>query len=467
METVSDLRDSEADFSRALGRLAERTPFAEILAQADRGAGVRMDRRSVTASQTPRLKGAVIRVWGGERWIEGATSSLDPSSIARATDSVLHQLSKAVPGGPPPGEASTLRKEWTERPARPVGDADPDQLTALGKDILAWASSVPGVTESAVSLNWNDEERYYLNSAGAKAYQLLCRAGGFATAVAVENGQVEFDYLTTGAVGGWERYGIFTEAAVTEIAREAKQLLTAHTAPTGPMDVLLDPATAGTFAHESFGHGTEADQFLRDRSYLSPLMGRVLGPDILTLVDDGTRPEGFGTLRFDDEGTPTRRNLLIDKGRFVGALHDRVTASALRTTPTGNARRSDFLSRLFVRMTNTYIEPGDQTLEELVQEVKDGVLLEHTTSGIEDPLGGQMQIKVKKGRRIEHGRLTGLVKSMALSGKVLDVLRQVRGVSRPTDFVMTPGFCGKGHTDSLPVGSGGTYLLSTAVVGPA
>ncbi len=464
---MGDLRELETDLSGALARLTVRATFAEILAQAERGAGVRIDRRSVTASQTPRLRGAVIRVWAGQRWIEGATSSLDPSSLARATDSVLAQLAKATTGGPPPGEASTLRKEWTERPVRPVGDANPDELTALGRDILAWATSVPGVTESAVTLNWNDEERFYLNSAGAKAYQLLCRAGGFVTAVAVENGQVEFDYMTTAAIGGWERYEVFSETAVTETAREAKRLLTARTAPAGPMEVLLDPATAGTFAHESFGHGTEADQFLRDRSYLSPLMGQVLGPESLTLVDDGTHPEGFGTLRFDDEGTPTRRNVLIDRGRFVGALHDRVTASALHAPRTGNARRSDFLSRLFVRMTNTYIEPGDQSVEELVQQVKNGVLLEHTTSGIEDPLGGQMQIKVKKGRRIENGRLTDLVKSMALSGKVLDVLRNVRGVSRRSDFVMTPGFCGKGHTDTLPVGSGGTYLLSTAVVGPA
>lgn len=464
---MSDLRDFEEDLVRALSRLERLTPFAEILAQADRGESVRLDRHTLAVSQAPRLRGAVLRAWGGERWVEGATSSLEGPSIARATDAVIQQLSKAAEKSPAPGEASTLQRSWTERPSRPVSEAGVDEMIALARDVLAWEGAVPGVTEGGVTLSWNDEERYYLNTAGARAYQLLCRAGGFATPIAVENGRVEFDYISVGSLGGWERYGAFSEESITELARESRRLLAAKPPPTGTMSVLLDPSTSGTFAHESFGHGTEADQFLRDRSYLRPILGQVVAPETLTIVDDGTHPDGFGTLRFDDEGRSTQRTELIDHGRFVGALHDRVTAAALQARPTGNARRSDFLSRLFVRMTNTYVEPGDRLFEELVEEAKNGVVLEHTTSGIEDPLGGQMQIKVKKGRKIENGQLTDLVTSMALSGRVLDVLRQIRGVSRRADFDMTPGFCGKGHTDSLPVGSGGSYLLTTAVVGPA
>jgi len=146
---------------------------------------------------------------------------------------------------------------------------------------------------------------------------------------------------------------------------------------------------------------------------------------------------------------------------------DRECAAELGRRPTGNTRRSDFVSRPFVRMTNTYVEAGDRTMEELVEEAKDGVLLQNFTSGIEDPLGGNMQLKVKKGRKIEHGRLTDIVSSMALSGKVLEFLREIRGVSRASDLSFTPGSCGKGHTDMLPTGTGGPYLLSRAVVGPA
>jgi TldD protein len=118
-------------------------------------------------------------------------------------------------------------------------------------------------------------------------------------------------------------------------------------------------------------------------------------------------------------------------------------------------------------MTNTYVEPGEWKYDELIAEAKNGVLLERATSGIEDPLGGQMQLKVKKGHRIENGVVTDLVTSMALSGKVLDFLRGIRGVSRSDDFVIEPGYCGKGHSDVLPAGTGGVFLLSNAIVGPA
>jgi len=283
----------------------------------------------------------------------------------------------------------------------------------------------------------------------------------------VEAGKVEADFISEGGVGGVEMLDFLTEENVKAVAQSARELLTAGAPPTGTMTVLLDPGVAGIFAHESFGHGTEADQFVRDRSYLKPLLGQPVGPDFLTIVDNGAYPGGWGTIPFDDEGNPGQRTVLVERGRFVGALHDRETASVLDSQPTGNSRRSDIVSRPFVRMTNTYVEPGDWTFEELLKEAKNGVILERATSGIEDPLGGQMQLKVKKGHLIENGEQKGLVSSMALSGRVLDFLQGIRGMSGSKDFSISPGTCGKGHSDYLPTGTGGTYLLSTAVVGPA
>ncbi|MCI4317398.1 MAG: TldD/PmbA family protein, partial [Thermoplasmata archaeon] len=197
------------------------------------------------------------------------------------------------------------------------------------------------------------------------------------------------------------------------------------------------------------------------------LLGQVVGPECLTLVDDGSYPTGWGSIFFDDEGHPSQRTVLVDHGRFVEVLHDRESAAVFHRPATGNTRRADFLSRPFVRMTNTFVEPGGLSLEELATEAKNGVLLETCTSGIEDPLGGNMQIKVKKGHRIVNGEIGEILPSMALSGRVLEFLQAIRGVGLEKDFSMSPGFCGKGHTDLLPAGTGGTYLLSEAVVGPA
>ena len=290
---------------------------------------------------------------------------------------------------------------------------------------------------------------------------------GGLSAIAMENGRAEFDFDSRGGVGGREILEFITEPTAVQVAKGAKEMLAAADAPVGEMAVLLDGSVTGLFAHESFGHGTEADQFVRDRSYLKPILGEKVAPEFLTIADDGSFPGGWGSIYCDDEGHPGQKTVLVDHGRFVAALHDRETAAAYGTKATGNTRRADFLSRAFVRMTNTYVAPGDWSMEELVKEAKTGILLERGTSGIEDPLGGQMQLKVKRGHRIENGQITGLVSSMALSGKVLDFMKAIRGVGRNHGLTIEPGFCGKGSTDLLPIGTGGVPLLSTAVVGPA
>jgi predicted Zn-dependent protease len=464
---MGDLRACESDFTRALSRLERQTKFAEALAQSSTGQRVFLDRRTVSPSLSPRLHGVVFRAWGGGRWVEAATSALDTASIARAAEELATTLTKAGPGPDPPGVSSTLSGDWAKLPTLPLRDVGLDELISLGQDAVGWATSVPGIHDCQVVLGWADQERLYFNTAGARCHQLLCRVQVIANAIASENGRLESYQLIDGGLGGRDRLDRLSEESVSRTARAANSLLHAQSPPTGRMAVVLDPSVTGTFAHESFGHGTEADQFVRDRSYLKPLLGTSVAPECLTIVDDGTYPDAWGTLHFDDEGYAGHRTTLIDRGLFVGALHDRETAAAFHVPATGNSRRSDFLSRLYVRMTNTYVAPGDWSLEELIREAGNGVLLQRATSGIEDPQGGQMQLKVHKGRQIENGQLTQEVRSMALSGRVLDFLRSIRGVSGQSDFDMDPGTCGKGYTDPLPVASGGPYLLASAVVGPA
>jgi TldD protein len=464
---MTDLRELEPELSAALRRLEPHTKFADVLAQSTQGQGTRADHRTVGVSRSPWIRGAAIRAWGTDRWIEAATSQLDTGSLYETINLLIANLRRAGSGKDPPGVSNTTRREWVERPAKPMRDVPVEETIALAKDAVTWAREVPKVRDAQVRIEWADEERFYLNTAGARCYSSLPRVVGVVVPIAMENGRVEFDFDSSGGLGGRERIDFINPERVRETSEKAAQLLSAAAPPMGEMEVLLDPGTTGTLAHESFGHGTEADQFLRDRSYLKPLLGSMVGPETLTIVDDGAYPGGWGSIFCDDDGHPGQRTVLIDRGRFVSGLHDRETAGALHASPTGNARRADFLSRVFVRMTNTFVEPGDWTLEELVKETRHGVLLERATSGIEDPQGGQMQLKVKYGHRIENGERAELVSSMALSGKVLDVLKSVRGVSRKSDFEITVGTCGKGHTDMLPVGSGGTYLLATAIVGPA
>lgn len=460
------LRAAEADISRVLRSLEGRTAYAEVMAQTTAGHRLRHDKRSTTPEPLARLEGAVFRAWTGERWAETASSGLSARSLADSAQALAAELPNNR-HAPPPGESAVGSLEQETPEQRPVAGFSLEDRLELARTWFGWATSVAGIGNAIVAIEHSTDERLFLSTAGARRFQRMTRTRGTVVPLAIDGAKVEYDFLGHGGTGGAEVLDYFTESRVLEAARESKSLLTAGSAPTGRMPVLLDPSTAGTFAHESFGHGTEADQLLRNRSYLKPLLGEVVAPEAITLIDDGSYPGGWGSIYFDDEGHPAQRTVLVKRGRFIEVLHDRESAAAMGRQPTGNTRRADFLSRPFVRMTNTFVEPGDWTFEELVEEAKDGVLLQSCTSGIEDPLGGYMQIKVKKARRIQGGKVGEILPSLALSGKVLDFLKSVRGVGRKTDFAMSPGYCGKGHTDLLPAGTGGAYLLAEAVVGPA
>jgi TldD protein len=464
---MSPLSTVEDSLTRALRRLEPRTSYAEALAQSTDGHSLRLDRQARTPEPGPQLDGVVFRAWDGAKWIEGAASGFAPRTLEAIVDDLAGRLPASALATPPPGESPTGRLERSTVERRPLVEFALERRLELARCLFDWSMAVPGVSNTIVTLAHQIDERLFVSTAGARCHQRVARVRGTVVAIAVEGARVEYDYLTLGETGGAEVLDALAQERVVAMAREARALLSAPTPPTGRLAVVLDPSSSGTFAHESFGHGTEADQLLRERSYLKPLLGQTVGPADLTLVDDGSYPAGWGTIYFDDEGHPSQRTVLVDHGRFVEVLHDRESAAAMGRRATGNTRRADFLSRPFVRMTNTFVEPGDWSRDELIREARDGVLLEHCTSGIEDPLGGNMQIKVKKAHRIRHGEVGELIGSMALSGKVLDFLRATRGVSRAADFEMSPGYCGKGHTDLLPAGTGGPYLLSEAVVGPA
>jgi len=462
-----DLRDHEAGIQRELKRIGTRTSFVEALAQRTRGSTVAVDSKSRNAVGAPRMEGVAFRAWAGTHWVESATVGIRDPGLEIAAEELLDRLGKTGSAGDPPGASASSTITFDSAPARPMRDLGNEGALAWAQEVYGWLASEPSIKFGIANLQWTEEERYYLNSAGANCFERLNRAFSAIVAVAVENGRSESYAESEGRLGGQEVLGAITQEKARTVCSIARSLLRTKAPPVGRMNVVLDPGTTGTFVHESFGHGTEADQFLRNRSYLQPLLGTVVGPESLTLVDDGSIPGGWGSLGFDDEGNPTRRTPLVKDGRFVGALHDRTTAAALGATATGNTRRSDFLSQAYVRMTNTLIEPRDWTFEELVEEARDGVVLERWLSGMEDPLGGRMQLKVRTGHLIENGKVTERLSSMVLSGSVLEFLRDIRGIGLEKDMQLSAGSCGKGHGDLLPVGDGGTYLLSRAVVGPS
>ncbi|MHA2132146.1 MAG: metallopeptidase TldD-related protein, partial [Promethearchaeota archaeon] len=156
----------------------------------------------------------------------------------------------------------------------------------------------------------------------------------------------------------------------------------------------------------------------------------------------------------------------VKDGILMDYIYDRRTASTLNANPKGNGRRESFAHPVHPRMTNTYFEPGNFDLEEMISEVDNGVILTHGYFGMEDPLGGGMQCTSKKGYLIENGEKTQLLKSIALSGPVLELLQNIDAINRDP-IKLDGGTCGKGDEDMVPVTSGGCYIrVKSALISP-
>ena len=307
-------------------------------------------------------------------------------------------------------------------------------------------------------LRYTDRFRtvYYASTRGACFMEERPFIGLLIAAVGRKGDLVQNAFQSLGSV---DDYGIVLgkEELASQTAQRACDLLHAPKCEGGRTTVILDPAFTGLFTHEAFGHLSEAD-FLYENEPMRKLMhiDRRVGPDFLNIVDDGSLPNYMGSLHVDDEGTPTRRNMLVQNGILVGHLHSLETAAKMGEAPTGNARAISGSFMPIVRMTNTFIEPCKWKKEDLFKDVDDGI---YACEGI----GGQTQMEMftftaSYGYRIRHGQIAELVRDVMVTGNVFETLSNIDAIS--DDFVMSKnsGGCGKGGQSPLPVSDGGPHI---------
>ena len=307
--------------------------------------------------------------------------------------------------------------------------------------------------------------RIFINNEGSNLIQVIPRTRLFIQPIAKEGNKIDFDYYSIGGEIGFEIFDKL-EDQLEEIAQNSLNMLNAESPPSGKYPIILDPDMTGLIAHESFGHGLEADQILRERSYLKNLLDKKVASELCNINDTPNISSELGSSFFDDEGIKTEKNILVENGILRDFIHNRITASILDSEPKGNGRRESYAHPLYVRMSNTYFEPGDYSLEEMISEIKNGVLLCRGYFGMEDPLGGGLQVTSKKGFLIKNGEETKLLKAITLSGSVLDLLNSIDAISKDK-LKLKPGSCGKGYEDFVPVTSGGSYTRTKeALISP-
>ena len=272
--------------------------------------------------------------------------------------------------------------------------------------------------------------------------------------IASANGIVQTGYE---AVGGFAGFELFEKENIDELSSKAAQrairMLNARKAPAGRMPVVISSLAGGTMIHEAIGHGLEADLAQQGLSVFSGKLGQRVASELVTVIDDATLPGRRGSFRFDDEGTPSQRTVLVEKGILKSFMYDKLTAMKDNTQSTGNGRRESYESRPIPRMTNTFIAPATDAPEDIIRSVDHGLLVVKMGGGQVNTVTGDFVFDVQEGYLIKGGRKDELVRGATLAGNGPEVLKAIDKVG--SDLGFSIGTCGKDSqgvpvTDAMP-----------------
>jgi TldD protein len=439
---------------RALSRGGE---FAEIFAERRRGLSMSVDESRVESVQSGAEEGAGIRVVKQGITYFAHVDGLQPADLERAAE----EAAGAVRDGA--AEARPLRAVAAE--PQPV-EQRPEEVPAERKAELLREMDERGrgeggeIAQFMASYAEARRQVAVANSDGLFTGDDRTRVRIGAQAVARRQSSVETGAETLGGNRGFELLSDDPARIASEAARKALTLLDAGPAPAGSMPVVVGGGFGGVLFHEMTGHGLEADHVQKGASVYAGKLGERVARPLLSAYDDGRLSGEWGTDAIDDEGTPTEKTLVIEEGRLVSFLYDRLRAEAEGVPSTGNGRRESFRHLPIPRMTNTYIAPGDADPEAMIAEVKRGFYAVSFGGGQVDPATGDFVFGVSEGYLIEDGSATRPCRGATLIGNCLEALEAIDAVGN--DFWMKSGICGKGG-QKVPVGTGQGHVRIAAM----
>ena len=430
----------------------------ELFLERKRGEMLLFDDGRVKTASYDASEGFGLRAVRGE--VAGYAHSTEISEAALRRAAETARLAVGDGGGiwaDAPG--ATNHRLYTD--ADPMADAGFAAKLDVLREIDAYARALdPRVVQVTASLAASHQEVEILRPDGSHIRDARPMVRASVSVIVEQNGRRE-----AGSAGGGGRTGLGDwldmetwHGLAQEALRIAVVNLGAVAAPAGVMDVVLGPGWPGILLHEAVGHGLEGDFNRKNTSAFAGLMGQQVASSGVTVLDDGTIPDRRGSLSVDDEGTPTARTTLIEDGVLVGFMQDRQNARLMGVPATGNGRRQSYAHAPMPRMTNTVMESGNATPEDVIKEIKDGIYAVNFSGGQVDITNGKFVFSCTEAYKVENGEIKYPVKGATLIGDGPSALRQVRAIGN--DSAMDPGIgsCGKAG-QTVPVGVGQPTLL--------
>jgi TldD protein len=401
----------------------------------------------VEAAKQGIENGAALRVLVNGAWGFASVGSLNTETLTSAVSDACKMAKTASSRLKTPiklAETKTVEERVRVKSKKnPVKIPMEDKIkTALStnKAILGYDKRIKSCTIDYLDLTGTN---YFANSEGTRIEQDKLYVWSRITATAASNGVFTFSREEIGSTAGYEVFDAEPPERIgKKVAKRAIKQLDAKPPKGGKSPVVLGPNVVGVFVHEAFGHLAEADLALSGGVLLNNF-GKKIASDVVTFYDDGTIDGAFGSFKYDDEGVPTQKTLLVKDGVVTGLMHNRETAQKFNAAPTGNARAENFRVEPIIRMRNTFMAPRDYSLEELVEDIRSGYYFKSFRGG-QANVDGTFQVGIQEAYEIVNGEIGEAVRNASISGNTLETLFKVDAVGK--DLKLWPGRCGKGQT---------------------
>ena len=443
--------------STALGKGGE---YADIFLEDTRISSLELQDGTVSQAQQVMLYGAGIRVVQGTQTGYAYTMDLSPEAMHQAARFAGSILGKVSAAGIP-----TLKPTPILTPETPMLEPDASKSILLNINRRAHEIS-PLVVRVKATIAQRMQNIRFVCSEGTGFSDRRPRTTLFISVVLQKDGKTQMGFGSRMYQRGAEFITPeLIEELLQETVRQALFLFDARQIEGGEMPVVLAAGSSGILMHEAIGHAFEADFIRTGESIFTGKLGQRICDSHITIVDDGTLPYDAGLLRYDDEGTPGQRTVLVEDGILNSYLHDRISARHFGVQSTGNGRRESFRHMPLPRMRSTYMCAGDATEEDIIRNVKRGIYAQTFTNGQVQIGAGDFTFFMKKGWLIEDGHLTVPLRDMNIIGNGPQALQHISMVGNNLKIDHSAGMCGKGGqrvgvSQGLP-----TVLVDKLVVG--
>lgn len=351
-----------------------------------------------------------------------------------------------------PEDTCTDRRAFPE--AEPAGSLSLEEKIDLLKSLQDTVKDVDErVLGADMILEEYSSEKQISSSEGTDLLLKVPRIY-FNPRILAHNGSTVSYRRNLGRIGGYEFFRNI-EPILEDFAKRTASQLEARKSPEGNLPVVMDCPLTGVFAHEIIGHSLEGDAIYEKTSVMSGKFQERIGPDFVTLVDDPTLQPGWGSYHYDDEGLPAKRKTLIKNGIINEVITDSEMAQNLGVCCTGGSRSQSYMYPLLIRMSDTFIESGDHSPEELFEDIAYGVYLRNIVGGHSDPARGLFNFEICESYLVEKGEITHPLRKSTVSGDIMETIMSIAEVGK--DFILNAGFCYK-QGQSVPAGIGGPHI---------